>query len=112
VATAAPTAAAPTATAASSGNSAQIAAGKSAFIASSCGACHTLSAAGTSGSAGPNLNGIGSKRTADWIVAQIKNPCAPGHANAAAGYHCASMPPGLASGTTAEDIAAFLAAQK
>jgi hypothetical protein len=58
------------------------------------------------------LNGIGKIRTAAWIVVQLANPCAPGHANAAPGYTCSTMPPGIVKGTAADEVAAFLAAQK
>jgi hypothetical protein len=94
-------------------SAAQLAAGKAAFTSAGCGGCHMLTAAGTTGGAGPSLNGIGKIRNAAWIVAQIKNPCASGHANAAgSNYNCNAMPAGLATGANAEAIAAFLAAQK
>jgi outer membrane protein assembly factor BamB len=93
-------------------SSAVLAAGKAAFNTASCGLCHTLSSVqGAIGTRGPSLDGIGKIRSADWLLVQIKNPCAPGHANAAAGYSCAAMPANLASGKQAEDLAAFLAAQ-
>ena len=95
-----------------SDNAVQLAAGKAAFT-MSCGSCHALSAAGTSGTIGPSLNGIGSQRDAAWFAVQIQNPCAPGHATAAGPkYNCASMPPGIASGAQAQAIAAYLASQK
>lgn len=94
------------------GNAAQLAAGKAAFT-TTCGSCHMLSAAGTSGTIGPSLNGIGALRDAAWIAVQIQNPCAPGHANAAGPkYTCTLMPPGIATGAQAEAIAAYLASQK
>jgi mono/diheme cytochrome c family protein len=114
VATAAisPTAQTTAASTAVSGNAAQIAAGKAAFT-TTCGSCHMLSSAGTSGSVGPSLNGIGSARAEAWIVAQIQNPCASGHADAAGPkYNCSSMPPGIAQGAQAQAIAAYLASQK
>ncbi len=112
-AAAAPATAGPTATAtAPAGNAAQRAAGEAAFT-SSCGTCHALTAAGTSGTIGPSLNAIGTLRTAAWIVAQIHNPCAPGHSNAAGPkYTCSLMPPGIVSGAQAQAIAAYLASQK
>jgi mono/diheme cytochrome c family protein len=109
---ASPTARPTAAATAQTGNTAQLSAGKAAFT-SSCGTCHTLTAASTSGTLGPSLNGIGSLRTADWIVAQIQNPCAPGHANAAGPkYTCSIMPPNIVSGAQAQAIAAYLASQK
>jgi mono/diheme cytochrome c family protein len=107
-ATGAPT----TAATASSVSPAQIAAGKSAF-ATTCGGCHISTAAGTLGQVGPSLNGIGALHDAAWILVQIQNPCAPGHSNAAGPkYSCATMPPNMVSGATAQAIAAFLASQK
>ena len=109
---ASPTAGATAAATAAPGNTAQLAAGKAAFTAS-CGTCHMLTAAGTSGTLGPSLNGIGSLRTAVWIVEQIQNPCAAGHADAAGPkYTCSIMPAGLVSGAQAQAIAAYLASQK
>jgi cytochrome c551/c552 len=100
-------------TAPAGGNTAQLAAGKAAFNSAGCGGCHMLTAAGSTGAIGPSLNGIGAKRDAAWIIAQIKDPCAAGHANAAGSkYSCQAMPANLASGATAQAIAAFLAAQK
>ncbi|MDB5075478.1 MAG: Cytochrome c [Chloroflexi bacterium] len=94
-------------------SAAQLAAGKAAFLSAGCGGCHMLTAAGTTGGAGPSLNGIGKVHDAAWIVVQIKNPCASGHANAAGpNYNCLAMPAGLASGASAQAIAVFLAAQK
>jgi mono/diheme cytochrome c family protein len=46
------------------------AAGRTVFV-DSCGQCHTLSEAGTSGSVGPNLDGVG--RSADEIEEQVRN---------------------------------------
>lgn len=94
------------------GNTAQLDAGKSAFS-STCGSCHALTAAGTRGAVGPGLDHIGSLHDAAWIVAQMQNPCAPGHANAAGPkYSCVVMPKGMASGPQAQAIAAYLASQK
>jgi cytochrome c551/c552 len=105
--TAATSAPAPTA------NPALIAAGKVAFTSKGCGGCHILSATGSTGAVGPSLNGIGKIHDAAWILVQIKNPCAPGHANAGgSNYNCATMPANLATGADAEAIAAFLATQK
>jgi hypothetical protein len=90
-----------------------LAAGTRAFQAAGGGSCHALVAASTAGALGPSLNGIGKLRSARWLVAQIANPCAPGHAHAAgAQYTCSAMPPDLATGATAHAIAAFLSSQK
>ncbi len=51
-----PTTTAPTTTPAPSGGAAQLAAGKAAFAANPCGTCHTLTAAGSTGTIGPDLD--------------------------------------------------------
>jgi cytochrome c551/c552 len=97
----------------SSVNAALIATGKAAFVSAGCGNCHISTAAGTSGTVGPSLDGIGALHNAAWILVQIQNPCAPGHSTAGGPkYSCATMPANLASGTQALAIAAFLASQK
>ncbi len=42
------------------------------FRQSECIQCHTIS--GKGGAVGPNLTTVGSRRSRDWIVQQIKNP--------------------------------------
>lgn len=37
-----------------------------------CRECHTIN--GTGGSSGPNLTNVGSRRSRDYIIEQIKNP--------------------------------------
>ena len=56
--TAGTTTAATTTTPSSGGGGGNVAAGKSAFAANGCGACHTLAAAGTTGTIGPDLDKI------------------------------------------------------
>jgi mono/diheme cytochrome c family protein len=90
-----------------------LAAGKKGFLTVGCSTCHMLSAAGSTASVGPSLNHIGKIRSVKWILAQIANPCAPGHEHAAGpDYTCTAMPAGLTKGKTALAIATFLAAQK
>jgi cytochrome c551 len=60
-----------------------------------CGSCHVLADAGTSGTVGPALDGLG--LTADDVAAQIANGGG-------------AMPPGLLSGEDAEAVAAYVAA--
>lgn len=67
--------------------------GQQAF-AEKCGSCHTLSAAGTSGQVGPNLDQL--KPQAPVTLAQIKNGGG-------------AMPAGLASGEEAKQIAEYVA---
>lgn len=90
-----------------------LAAGKKAFLTVGCSGCHMLTAAGSKATVGPSLNHIGKLRNLKWILAQIADPCAPGHDHAAGpDYTCSAMPLGLAKGKTALAIATFLAAQK
>jgi mono/diheme cytochrome c family protein len=80
-------------TAASTGGSsgADLAAGKSLFIAT-CGGCHTLKDAGTTGSSAPDLDG---PISAAGVAAQIK----------AGGSF---MPPKLLTGADAANVAAYV----
>ena len=71
-----------------------VAAGKDLF-ASTCGGCHTLAAAGTTGNVGPNLDGL--KPDQATVQAAIQN--GPG-----------AMPAGLLTGAQAQQVAAFVAA--
>jgi cytochrome c6 len=61
---------------------------------SSCGSCHTLSAAGTSGEFGPNLDQL--KPSEQTVLNAIKT--APG-----------AMPPGLYYGADAKAVAQYVA---
>lgn len=64
---------------------------------STCGSCHTLSAAGTSGAVGPNLDGV--KPSKAEVLAAIEN----------GGLGSGTMPPGLLQGSEAEEVAEFVA---
>lgn len=97
--------------------------GKSLFVAT-CGACHTLAAAGTVGSntntLGPNLDyafgpdrcqGFGTSTIRDIVLGQIyyadpdpETDWPPGSANAVTG-----MVPNLLTGAKAQDVAAYVA---
>ena len=46
--------------------------GSQLFHTGKCIECHTIS--GTGGSSGPNLTEVGSRRTREYIIQQIKNP--------------------------------------
>jgi mono/diheme cytochrome c family protein len=77
------------------GNSgADLAAGKSAFTAT-CGGCHTLKDAGTSGKVGPDLDSL-APLTADVVAKQIENGGG-------------AMPAKLLTGKDAANVAAYVA---
>jgi cytochrome c6 len=83
-----------TATTTGGGSGADLAAGKSSFVAT-CGGCHTLKDAGTSGKVGPDLDSL-APLTAERVATQIKNGGGP-------------MPPGLLKGQDAANAAAYVA---
>lgn len=68
------------------------------LFASTCGACHTLTVAGTSGTVGPNLDAV--QPTAEQVLAAIEN----------GGAGSGQMPAGLLSGADAERVAEFVGA--
>jgi mono/diheme cytochrome c family protein len=72
-------------------------AGKSVFASSGCGACHTLKAAGATGTVGPNLDQL--KPAYDIVVHQVENGGG-------------AMPPfkGQLSAKQIQDVAAFVVA--
>lgn len=83
--------------------------GKSIFT-NNCGSCHTLAAAGTSGTSGPNLDGIG-KLGAAGIKQAIVDP----NADIAAGFSAGVMPDNFGESLTPEDLkklVAYLTRQK
>lgn len=93
-ATAGTTAATSTGTSTSGGAPAYPASAKATF-ATTCGACHTLANAGTTGQVGPNLDT--KKPDAARVLHQIQVGGGP-------------MPPGLLTGQTAQDVANYVAA--
>jgi mono/diheme cytochrome c family protein len=68
------------------------------LFASTCGGCHTLSAAETTGTVGPNLDDL--KPDQATVQAAIQN----------GGAGSGAMPANLLTGTQAEQVAAFVAA--
>jgi sulfite dehydrogenase len=78
----------------SGGSGADLAAGKTAFVAT-CGGCHALKDAGTSGNVGPNLDSL-APLTADRVAKQIANGGAV-------------MPAKLLTGRDAANVAAYVA---
>jgi sulfite dehydrogenase len=73
---------------------ADLAAGKASFTAT-CGGCHKLKDAGTTGNVGPDLDSL-APLTAERVATQIKNGGGP-------------MPPMLLTGKDAENTAAYVA---
>ncbi|MFN8186245.1 MAG: cytochrome c [Gaiellales bacterium] len=71
--------------------------GKELFV-TSCGSCHKLSDAGTSGTAGPDLDALAPDQAA--VLQAIE----------AGGTGSGMMPPGLLSGAEAEQVAEYVAA--
>ena len=64
------------------------AAGKTAFTELGCGGCHTLQAAGSTGTTGPNLDEALKGKDADFIQESIANP----NAEVAQGFQPGIMP--------------------
>ena len=76
-------------------DAAAMSAAKSSFS-STCGACHTLKDAAASGQVGPDLDSLGAARlTYDHVLAQITNGGG-------------GMPPGMLTGTDAQNVAAYV----
>jgi sulfite dehydrogenase len=76
------------------GSGADLAAGKDLFT-STCGGCHSLKDAGTTGNVGPDLDSL-APLTVERVATQIKNGGG-------------AMPPGLLSGKNAANTAAYVA---
>jgi cytochrome c553 len=84
-----------TTTSTNGGGNASFPASAKPTFAKTCGACHTLADAGTSGNVGPNLDDL--KPDEATVAHQIKNGGG-------------GMPPGLLSGQDLKDVAAYVAA--
>jgi cbb3-type cytochrome c oxidase subunit III len=91
--------------------------GRKLFV-SKCGGCHTLAAAGTSGTVGPNLDdsfaqaradGFKESSIEDIVLDQIRIPGQYATGNASNELQ-ANMPANLVTGQDAQDVAAFVAA--
>jgi cbb3-type cytochrome c oxidase subunit III len=91
--------------------------GKKLFV-SKCGGCHTLAAAGTAGTVGPNLddsfaearaNGFKDSAIADIVAGQIRDPGQYATGTGQARLQT-NMSPNLVTGTDLDDVAAFVAA--
>jgi cbb3-type cytochrome c oxidase subunit III len=91
--------------------------GKKLFT-SKCGSCHTLAAAGTQGTIGPNLddafaearqNGYKDSAIADIVAGQVRNPGQYATGSSQARLQ-ANMPANLVTGQDLDDVADFVAA--
>src|ERR1700755_3361035 len=91
--------------------------GKTLF-AEKCGACHTLARAGTTGTAGPNLDeavaqsraaGLGESTFEGIVHRQILNPNINSQVDPQTEKDIASMPANLVTGQDARDVAAYVA---
>jgi uncharacterized cupredoxin-like copper-binding protein len=91
--------------------------GKTLF-AEKCGACHTLARAGTTGTAGPNLDqafararqdGLGQSTFKGVVLRQILNPNVNPQVDPQTGKPVTSMPADLVTGDDARDVAAYVA---
>jgi plastocyanin len=91
--------------------------GKTQF-AEKCGACHTLARAGTTGSAGPNLDeafaqsradGLGQSTFRGVVERQILNPNINPQVDPLTEKRITSMPAKLVTGDNARDVAAYVA---
>jgi len=74
------------------------------LFSSTCGSCHTLAAAGTSGTTGPNLDQILASMTAAQIEKSITDP----NAIIAKGYPANVMPPTFAQSIQPADLKALV----
>lgn len=81
------------------------ASGKSIFLSGGCGACHSLAAAGTTATIGPNLDTTLEGKSADFVRTSIVDP----NASIAAGYEKSMMPTTFGRQLTKEQIDALVA---
>jgi mono/diheme cytochrome c family protein len=82
-------------------------AGRAVFVASGCGACHTFSAAGASGTVGPNLDQALKGKDAAFVHESIVDP----NAEITSGYSAGVMPQNFGqqlSQKQLDDLVAFL----
>ena len=81
------------------------AAGKQVFLTNGCGGCHTLKAAGTNGSVGPNLDQGLKSKTASFIRQSIVDP----NANVTKGFPANTMPQDFGQKLSSSDLNSLVA---
>lgn len=82
-----------------------VAAGRSVFLANGCTACHTLAAAGATGSVGPDLDKVLPGKSAAFIHQSIVDP----NATIANGYSAGVMPQDFGQRISPADLASLVA---
>ena len=95
-----------------SGNPAQLAAGKTVFLgAGGCGACHTLTDAGSTGTVGPKLDGVAgdAQKAGKPLEAYVKESIEDPNAYVVPGFPKGVMPPDFKSTLSAQQIADLVA---
>jgi mono/diheme cytochrome c family protein len=78
--------------------------GKQEFMANGCGACHTLAAAGTKSTVGPDLDGTLPGKSESFIRESIVDP----NADVAPGYSAGIMPPTFGSTLSSSELEALV----
>ena len=79
--------------------------GKGVFLSAGCGACHTLAAAGTKATVGPNLDKTLTAKSGAFVRESILDP----NATIAAGYQAGVMPTSYRSQLTSQQVDALVA---
>ena len=78
--------------------------GEQEFMANGCGACHTLAAAGTKSTVGPDLDGTLPGKSESFIRESIVDP----NADVAPGYSAGIMPPTFGSTLSSSELEALV----
>lgn len=86
-------------------SAATLAAGRQAFESNGCSGCHTLAAAGATGTVGPDLDRVLPGKSVAFIHQSIVDP----NAVIASGYSANVMPQGFGQQLSATDLAALVA---
>lgn len=94
-----------TTTSAGGVSAAVLATGRSTFLANGCSGCHTLAAAGATGTVGPDLDQVLPGKSAAFIHQSIVSP----NAQIASGFSAGIMPSDFGQRISAGDLAALVA---